>query len=312
MSPEQWVTVAGHRLKVTNLDKVMYPATGTTKADVFAYYAAIAPVLIPQAAWRPVTRKRWVDGVGTAEAPGDVFFRKDLEDSAPAWVPRFPIEHSSRTNVYPLANHAAVLAWFAQVAALELHVPQWRFDHSGIPQHPDRMVIDLDPGEGVTLADCAQVAHLCREVLVEMGMDAVPVTSGSKGIHLYAPLPGTHTSAEVSEVAHELARAMEADHPDLVVSLQRKVLREGRVLIDWSQNAAAKTTVCPYSLRGRLHPTVAAPRTWDELADPDLRQLGYEEVLARVGQGLDPIAAQGWHGTLAAGDDEPADVAGSA
>lgn len=304
MGPEQWVTVAGRRLKVTNLDKVMYPATRTTKADVIAYYAAIAPVLIPQAAWRPVTRKRWVEGVGTAEAPGGVFFRKDLEDSAPDWVPRASIEHSSRTNTYPLANHEAVLAWFAQLAALELHVPQWRFDRAGVPQNPDRMVIDLDPGEGVTLADCAHVARLCREVLVDMGLDAVPVTSGSKGIHLYAPLPGTHTSAEVSEVAHEFARAMEADHPDLVVSLQRKVLREGKVLIDWSQNSAAKTTVCPYSLRGRLHPTVAAPRTWDELAEPDLRQLGHEEVLARVAQGIDPIAAQGWRGPLDGGDDD--------
>ncbi|MGM0386429.1 MAG: non-homologous end-joining DNA ligase, partial [Actinomycetota bacterium] len=304
MAPEQWVTVAGRRLKVTNLDKVMYPATGTTKADVFAYYRAIAPVLIPQAAWRPVTRKRWVDGVGTAEAPGEVFFRKDLEDSAPEWVPRASIEHSSRTNVYPLANDEGVLAWFAQVAALELHVPQWRFDRAGVPQNPDRMVIDLDPGEGVTLADCARVARLCREVLVEMGMDAVPVTSGSKGIHLYAPLDGTHASAEVSEVARELARAMEADHPDLVVSLQRKVLREGKVLIDWSQNSAAKTTVCPYSLRGRLRPTVAAPRTWDELADPALRQLGHEEVLERVAGGLDPIAAQGWRESDGEEDDD--------
>lgn len=302
MAPEQWVTVAGRRLRVTNLDKVMYPATGTTKADVFAYYAAIAPVLVPQAAWRPVTRKRWVDGVGTAGAPGEVFFRKALEDSAPEWVPRATIPHSSRTNVYPLANDAAVLAWFAQVAALEIHVPQWRFDRAGTPQNPDRMVIDLDPGEGVSLADCAHVARLCREVMLEMGMDAVPVTSGSKGIHLYAPLDGTHTSAEVSEVAHEFARAMEADHPDLVVSLQRKVLREGKVLLDWSQNSAAKTTVCPYSLRGRLHPTVAAPRTWDELADPELRQLGYEEVLERVARGLDPIAGQGWRGPLDGGD----------
>lgn len=304
---EQWVTVAGRRLKVTNLDKVMYPATGTTKADVFAYYAAIAPVLIPQAAWRPVTRKRWVNGVGTAEEPGQVFFRKDLEDSAPDWVPRFAIRHSSGTNVYPLANHPAVLAWFAQLAALELHVPQWRFAPDGVPQPPDRMVIDLDPGDGVTLVDCAVVARLCREVLVEMGMDAVPVTSGSKGIHLYVPLPGDHSSAEVSAVAREMALALEADHPDLVVSLQRKALRAGRVLLDWSQNNASKTTVCPYSLRGRLRPTVAAPRTWDELADSALAHLDHEQVLERVRRGIDPIAAQGWRGPLGEGDAAPTD-----
>lgn len=298
------VTVAGRRLRVTNLDKVMYPSTGTTKADVFAYYAQVAPVLIPQIAWRPVTRKRWVDGVGTAEAPGAVFFRKDLEESAPGWVPRHAIRHSSGTNIYPLANHPAVLAWFAQVAALELHVPQWRFSPAGVAQNPDRLVIDLDPGEGVTLADCAHVARLCREVLVEMGMDAVPVTSGSKGIHLYAPLDGTHTSEEVSAVAREMALALEADHPDLVVSLQRKALRAGRVLLDWSQNNANKTTVCPYSLRGRLRPTVAAPRTWDELTDPSLAQLDHEEVVERVHRGLDPLAAQGWHGPL--GEDDGA------
>jgi len=306
MSPragEQWVTVAGHTLKVTNLDKVMYPATGTTKADVLAYYAAIAPVLIPQAAWRPATRKRWVEGVGTAAAPGGVFFRKDLEPSAPDWVPRATLRHRTSSNTYPLANNAAVLAWFAQLAALEIHVPQWRFDPDGTPQNPDRMVIDLDPGEGATLADCAVVARLCREVLVEMGMDAVPVTSGSKGIHLYAPLDGAHTSEEVSAVAREFARAMEADHPDLVVSMQHKVLRPGKVLIDWSQNSAAKTTVCPYSLRGRLRPTVAAPRTWDEIADPALRQLDHEEVLDRVARGIDPLAEQGWHGPLGGGDD---------
>lgn len=298
---EQLVSVAGRRLKVSNLDKVLYPATGTTKAEVLAYYAAVAPVLLPQVAWRPVTRKRWVEGVGTAAKPGPAFFRKDLEGSAPEWVPRVPIQHSDHVNVYPLANNPAVLAWFAQLAALELHTPQWRVDPTGRRQNPDRMVLDLDPGEGVGLQECAEVARLLRGVLLDMGMDPVPVTSGSKGIHLYAALPGTSDSEQVSAVAKELATAMEADHPDLVVSLQRKTLRAGKVLIDWSQNSGSKTTIAPYSLRGRLRPTVAAPRTWEELGSADLAHLGHEEVLQRVAGGLDPIAAMGWSGPLEMG-----------
>ncbi|MEH0111225.1 ATP-dependent DNA ligase [Tersicoccus sp. MR15.9] len=295
---QQTVEIGGRRLRVSNLDKVLYPATGTTKAEVLHYYAQVAHVLIPQTAWRPVTRKRWVNGVGTAAEPGQVFFRKDLEDAAPAWIPRGKIEHRTSANVYPLANEPAVLAWFGQLAALEIHTPQWRFDARYRPQHPDRMVLDLDPGPGAGLAECAEVARLCRQILTAMDLDAVPVTSGSKGIHLYAELPGTATSEQVSQVAHELARALEADHPDLVVSDMKKTLRAGKVLVDWSQNNANKTTVCPYSLRGREHPTVAAPRTWEELDDPGLAHLDLDVVLERVADGLDPIAAQGWVGSL--------------
>lgn len=293
---EQRVQVDGRRLTVTNLDKVLYPATGTTKADVMAYYAAVAPVLIPQAAWRPATRKRWVDGVGTAEEPGDVFFRKDLEDSAPRWVPRTEIQHKNHVNIYPLVNEPAVLAWFAQVAALEIHTPQWRVDADGTVRNPDRLVIDLDPGPGAGLPQCVEVAQACREILSGMALDAVPVTSGSKGIHLYAALDGRADSRQVSAVAKEIARILEAEMPDLVVSLQKKTLRDGKVLVDWSQNSSGKTTVCPYSLRGREYPTVAAPRTWEEIEDPKLAQLRFEEVLERVEDGLDPIAAQGWGG----------------
>ncbi|WP_372698147.1 ATP-dependent DNA ligase [Arthrobacter sp. JSM 101049] len=300
MSPranEQLVDVSGRRLKVSNLDKVLYPETGTTKADVLRYLAGVAHVLIPQAAWRPVTRKRWVHGVGTADKPGQVFFRKDLEDSAPEWIPRVEFKHKDHTNIYPLANEPGVLAWFGQLAALELHVPQWRFTPQGQQGTPDRLVLDLDPGEGAGLPECAETALLCRDLLADMGLDSVPVTSGSKGIHLYAPLDGSYTSAQVSEVAHELARALEADHPQLVVSDMKKSLRTGKVLVDWSQNNGAKTTICPYSLRGRSHPTVAAPRTWEEIEDPKLRHLDYQEVLERVDDGLDPLAGQAWTGS---------------
>ncbi|THG32355.1 ATP-dependent DNA ligase [Naasia lichenicola] len=285
------VSVDGHRLKLTNLDKVLYPETGTTKADVLDYYARIADVLIPHARDRALTRKRWVHGVGTADEPGQVFFQKNLEDGAPSWVKRREIEHSSGVNTYPLLNDRATLTWLAQLTALELHVPQWRFGRNGARHDPDRIVLDLDPGEGVGLAECAEVARHVKDILEGVGLDPMPVTSGSKGIHLYAHLDGTRSSDEISAFAHELARALEADLPDLVVSDMKKTLRTGKVLVDWSQNNGNKTTIAPYSLRGRLHPMVAAPRTWDELDSADLRQLDYEEVLARVEERGDLLAA---------------------
>ncbi|KRE53300.1 ATP-dependent DNA ligase [Arthrobacter sp. Soil736] len=284
------VRVGSRELTLTNLDKVLYPATGTTKADVLAYYAAVAPVLIPAAANRPATRKRWVHGVGTAEEPGQVFFQKNLDNSTPGWVPRAAITHKTSTNYYPLVNDPATLTWLAQIASLEIHVPQWRVDSHGNALPPDRIVLDLDPGEGAGLPECAEVARLARAILKDVGLDPVPVTSGSKGIHLYAGLEGTQTSDQISDFAHELARALEADHPGLAVSDMKKTLRTGKVLVDWSQNNAAKTTIVPYSLRGRLTPTVAAPRTWRELSSASLRQLDYEEVMRRVAAGKDPFA----------------------
>ncbi len=312
-SSKERVRVGGRELVVTNLDKVMYPETGTTKADVLAYYAAVAPVLIPAAANRPATRKRWVHGVGTADAPGEMFFQKNLDHSTPGWVPRASITHKDRTIQYPLVNDPATLAWLAQIAALEIHVPQWRVDSHGNQMPPDRLVLDLDPGEGAGLAECVEVAKLARTILQDVGLDPVPVTSGSKGIHLYAALDGTQSSEQISEFAHELARSLEADHPELAVSDMKKTLRTGKVLVDWSQNSAAKTTIVPYSLRGRLRPTVAAPRTWRELSSPSLHQLDYQEVLKRVKSGKDPFAVisggeRPGHGRT----DHPGDAAGSA
>jgi bifunctional non-homologous end joining protein LigD len=271
------VQVGGHRLVVSNLDKVMYPETGTTKADVLAYYAEIAEFLLPYAAGRPVTRKRWVDGVD-----GPTFFQKDIEDSAPDWVPTRVIHHKDHDNWYPVLdgkNGVATLAWFAQVAALELHVPQWRFRPDGKAANPDRMVFDLDPGEGAGLPECVEVAKLVRGILDDVGLPTVPVTSGSKGIHLYAVLDGSQSAAESSEFAHELARSLEADHPDLVISTMRRADRSGKVLLDWSQNNGSKTTIAPYSLRGRARPMVAMPRTWREITSGRLRQVEMGEVL---------------------------------
>ncbi len=284
------VRVDGRELVLTNLEKIMYPATGTTKADVLAYYAAVAPVLIPAARNRPATRKRWVHGVGTADAPGEMFFQKNLDHSTPGWVPRASITHKDRTIQYPLVNDPATLTWLAQIAALEIHVPQWRVDSHGNALPPDRLVLDLDPGEGAGLAECVEVARLARTILEDVGLEPVPVTSGSKGIHLYAALDGSQSSDQVSEFAHELARSLEADHPDIAVSDMKKTLRTGKVLVDWSQNNAAKTTIVPYSLRGRLRPTVAAPRTWRELASPSLHHLDFREVMKRVAAGKDPFA----------------------
>jgi len=285
------VRVAGRELTLTNLDKIIYPETGTTKADVLAYYAAVAHVLVPAAANRPATRKRWVNGVGTADKPGEVFFQKELEDSAPGWLPRAAITHKDRTIHYPLVNDAATLTWFGQINSLEVHVPQWRVDSHGNQLNPDRLVLDLDPGDGAGLQECREVALLARAILQDVGLDPVPVTSGSKGIHLYAALDGSQTSEQISAFARELARALEADHPDLAVSDMKKSLRKGKVLVDWSQNNAAKTTIVPYSLRGRPTPLVAAPRTWREIDSPNLKHLDYQEVLRRVRDGKDPFAA---------------------
>lgn len=291
MAPEaQNVQIDGRRLRITNLDKVVYPETGTTKGEIIAYYTAIAPHLLPLLAGRPVTRKRWVEGVGTQDAPADAFFTKQLEPGAPTWIPRHEIRHSDGPKDYPLVEDVPTLVWLAQVAAIELHVPQWRFAPDGLPGRPDRLVLDLDPGPGVGLDQCAQVARVARTLLADIGLDPVPVTSGSKGIHLYAALPGQQTSDEISAVVKEVARLIETEHPDLATSTMAKAARGGKVFLDWSQNNGKKTTISPYSMRGRAHPWVAAPRTWDELDDPDLAQLDFATVLERAESGLDPIA----------------------
>jgi len=295
MSAPQLVTIGGRRLRLTNLDKVLYPETGTTKGEVIDYYTRIGEVMIPHVVGRPVTRKRWPDGVGTADDPGMVFFAKDLERGAPSWVRRMPIEHSGGPKEYPLVGDVPTLVYLAQVASLELHVPQWRFTPDGDRGFADRLVLDLDPGPGTGLPECAVVAGWARTILEGMGLEPYPVTSGSKGIHLYAALPPGQTPEQASALANELARAIEADHPDLVVSSMKKAERKGKVLIDWSQNNGSKTTIAPYSMRGRPHPTVAAPRTWEELDDPDLRHLEFTEVLERIQEIGDPMAPLGFH-----------------
>ena len=261
----QSVSVAGRTLKVSNLDKVLFPATGTTKGEVLTYYVTHADQILPELADRPVTRIRWPEGVEQAH-----FFEKNLPSGAPAWLPRVtvPTPGSSRgrdTLTFPLVTDLAALVYLVNLGSLELHVPQWRIDEDGDPTPPDRMVVDLDPGPGAGLAECARVALLVRERLTAVGLPARPVTSGSKGMQLYADLEGTRSSDEVSDVAKSLAEHLAEEHPDLVTAKMAKTLRPGKVFLDWSQNNAAKTTICPWSLRGRARPQVALPRTWDEV-----------------------------------------------
>ena len=279
----QSVSVAGRTLKVTNLDKVLYPSTGTTKGEVLTYYVTHADQILPELAGRPVTRIRWPEGVEKTH-----FFEKNLPSGAPDWLPRVtvPTPGSSRGHshlTFPLVTDLAALVYLVNLGSLELHVPQWRVDDEGEPQLPDRLVVDLDPGPGTGLAECARVAVMVRERLDAVGLRTRPVTSGSKGMQLYADLEGARTADEVSAVAKALAEQLAAEHPDLVTAKMAKVVRPGRVFLDWSQNNGAKTTICPWSLRGQERPQVALPRDWDEVdaaaADElELTQLTLDEV----------------------------------
>jgi len=283
---EMWAQVAGRRLRISNLDKVLYPGTETTKGEVLHYYTRVAGPLLAVLADRPVTRVRWPHGTGAQS-----FFEKNLPSGAPSWLDRVTLSSSgSRTGeavTYPLVRDVADLTYLANLASLELHVPQWRVE-DGAPAHPDRLVIDLDPGAPAGLPECAALALTVRDHLEAAGCDrTVPVTSGSKGMQVYAALDGSVSSDEVREWARTLAAQLTKDHPDEVVWKMTRAIRPGKVLLDWSQNTAAKTTIAPYSLRGRDRPTVAAPRTWDEVADSvrsphPLQQLDLDQVMERL------------------------------
>jgi bifunctional non-homologous end joining protein LigD len=286
-------STAQARVRLTNADKVLYPATGTTKQDVFDYYTGIAEVMVPHIAGRPATRKRWPNGVDQ-----DSFFEKQLASSAPDWLPRASVTHRSGTTTYPIIDSPTGLAWIAQQAALEVHVPQWRFVAEWTrsraeelkPGPATRLVFDLDPGEGVTMSQLAEVARAVRDLIADIGLTTFPLTSGSKGLHLYAPLNEPVSSRGATVLAKRVAQQLEKAMPRLVTATMTKSLRAGKVFLDWSQNNGSKTTIAPYSLRGRERPTVAAPRSWEELDSPALRQLRYDEVLARVARDGDLLA----------------------
>ncbi|MEU6582050.1 ATP-dependent DNA ligase [Nocardia sp. NPDC046763] len=266
----------GIEVGLTNLDKVLYPATGTTKGEVIDYFTAIAPALLPHIAQRPVTRKRWPNGVDEQS-----FFEKNLAEHAPKWLERRTVQHSDRPVTYPLIDNLAGMAWLGQQAALELHVPQWCFDGAEVGDIT-RLVFDLDPGPGAGLAQCAEVALILRDVVREVGLEAYPVTSGSKGIHVYVPLDRRLGPNGASAVAKQVATNLQQLRPELVTATMAKSARGGKVFLDWSQNNPAKTTIAPYSLRGRTEPWVAAPRAWTEIEKPKrLRHLRFDEVLRR-------------------------------
>ena len=285
------VDIGGRAVRLTNLARVMYPAVGMTKADVVDYYRRVAPALLGQLRDRPVTRIRFPEGVA-----GEPFFEKNVPSGAPDWLrrlhlPASPGEDPVGTVVeYPLIDDLAGLVWAANQNALELHTPQWRVTTDGSPRNPDRLVIDLDPGPPAGLAECAQVALIVAERLAADGLATVPVTSGGKGLHLYATLDGSVDAGAVREYVHAIADELAQSHPHAIVAGMRKELRRGRVLLDWSQNHPAKTTITPYSLRGRDRPTVAAPRTWDEIRPGTLAQLTADEVVARYERDGDPLA----------------------
>jgi bifunctional non-homologous end joining protein LigD len=292
VAQEQVVEVDGRRMKLSNLDKVLYPATGTTKGEVLHYVAAVAEAMLPHLRDRPLTRMRWPDGVS-----GPMFVEKNLPRGTPSWVRRvrLPVPGSAadrETIDYPIIDDLPTLMWATNLAALELHVPQWTVGPRGGVHSPDRLVIDLDPGPPAGLAECAEVACAVRDRLAGDGLTAFPVTSGSKGMQLYAAISGRQDADAVREYARELAEELERAMPRLVVSRMTKSLRPGKVLLDWSQNHAAKTTIAPYSMRGREMAWVAAPRRWDEVdgGGKRLKQIGTEEVLARLEEDGDLLA----------------------
>jgi bifunctional non-homologous end joining protein LigD len=287
------VKVDGRELTLSNLDKVLYPDAGFTKAEVIDYYSRIAPVLLPHIRGRPLTVKRYPNGV-----TGNYFFEKNAPEHTPEWVRRVTLPSPGSTKDRETIDWAIVedlpsLVYYANLAALELHVPMWRVDAHGRPQDPDTLVFDLDPGAPATIVECCQVARLLREVLSGEGLEPWPKTSGRKGMQLYVPIKGSGIK-DTSDYARSMAQRLEAEHPGQITSVMAKKARPGKVFIDWSQNNPSKTTVAPYSLRAGQIPTVSTPLSWDEVdacEDPATMVFTPADTLARVEAHGDLFAA---------------------
>jgi bifunctional non-homologous end joining protein LigD len=268
------VEVEGRRLSLSNLDKVMYPEVGFTKGQLIDYYTRVAPALLPHLRDRPLTLKRYPNGV-----EGQYFYEKRCPSHAPDWVRS---EEASGIN-FCVCDDLATLVWLANLADLELHPSLSLVDDI---LRPTVMAFDLDPGPPAGLAECCEVALILREALGRIGLESFAKTSGSKGIQVYAPLNVDDVDYDggTKPLSKALARHLEGQHPKLIVSSQKKELRRGKVLIDWSQNDEHKTTVCVYSLRARERPTVSTPLAWAEVeaGDPDALVYEADDVLARV------------------------------
>ncbi|BFU47350.1 non-homologous end-joining DNA ligase [Krasilnikovia sp. MM14-A1004] len=284
------VHIDGRDLELSNLDKVLYPAAGFTKGEVIDYYTRIAPVLLPHLRDRALTRIRYPNGVEAAH-----FFEKNAPGGTPDWVrlERLPVPGSTKSREtidFVVVDDLATLVWVANIASLELHTPQWR-----IGADPDLMVVDLDPGEPAGLRECCAVAVLVRDRVAADGLTAYPKTSGKKGMQLCCPIAGTQSAEHVSGYAKRVAEELSARVPGSITARMTRAIRPGKVFIDWSQNAAAKTTVAPYSLRAQPHPTASTPLTWAEVeavavGDEPARQYRAGEVLDRVAEHGDLLA----------------------
>jgi bifunctional non-homologous end joining protein LigD len=284
------VQIEGRDLELSNLDKLMYPDAGFTKGEVIDYYTRLAPVLLPHLKDRALTRIRYPNGVNGAH-----FFEKNAPGGTPDWVrlETLPVPGSTKSREtidFVVVDELATLVWVANLASLELHTPQWR-----VGCDPDLLVVDLDPGAPAGLKECCGVAVLMRDRLAEDGVVAYPKTSGKKGMQLCCPIAGTQDSEVVSAYAKKVAEELAAMVPKSITAKMARNLRPGKIFIDWSQNAAAKTTVTPYSLRAQPQPTASTPLTWDEVeaigtGDEPARQFAATEVLDRVEEHGDLLA----------------------
>ena len=282
MSKPEVVEIEGKNLSLTNLDKVLYPATGFTKGQVIDYYARIAPVLLPHLKDHPLTLKRYPEGVDK-----EYFFEKNATKHRPDWVKTAPIwsEGNQRDVNYILANDLPTLVWIANLASIELH-PSLSLAKDILC--PRSMVFDLDPGAPANIVQCCQVGIWLRDIFAHFGLQSFPKTSGSKGLQVYVPL-NSPTSYDITKpFAHALARLLENEHRDLVVSDMKKELRVGKVFVDWSQNDDHKTTVSVYSLRAREHPTVSTPVKWEEV-EHAFKKKDAELLVFEAGQVLDRV-----------------------
>lgn len=276
------LNVGGRQVPVSNLDKVFYPSIGFTKGQIIDYYIRISPFLLPHLKDRPLTLKRYPDGV-----TGSFFYEKRCPSHRPDWVKTAPVRSDRfETEIqFCLANDLPSLVWAANLGDLELHTFLARAD---AVDSPTMMVFDLDPGPPADILSCARVGLWLREKLDALKLESFPKTSGSKGLQIYIPLNTPVTYDQTKALSHQLAEQMESEHPELVVSKMAKNLRSGKVLVDWSQNDRHKTTVCVYSLRAKEKPTVSTPLDWDELKSAsrkkDASGLSFQsdEVLKRV------------------------------